>query len=266
MEIGGLLGHGDHVTMKGVEVDGWSIFGGAYVGGLVGRATDATILDASVTDAVLTTSIEGANQGGIAGGLDFDPGSTGTLTNLTVTRPTFAGTFLVAGGAIGSLSGAENLVTIDGATIDTASATPMPGALETTLGGIIGISLGYLGAVYAENLTIKNSTVTGSNLSASYVGGVMGRLNAYGTITRIQTFTVKDSSFTATANAPAAVVHFGSGSMYDRGFELDIDGATVTGLTLSPAQTNCIVGDGATSSGTRGTFLVTNSTCNGMIP
>ncbi|NTV02889.1 MAG: filamentous hemagglutinin N-terminal domain-containing protein, partial [Chlorobiaceae bacterium] len=186
--VGGLVGDNTG-TLSSVTASGTTVTGHSYVGGLVG-SNGGNIDSVSLTDAKVYGS--GTNYVGGLAGLN-----TGTIYNSRVAGGTVSGSINMqdigglvgrnsAGGMISgsgvsgtALAGTRANVDIGGLVGQNFAAISQSGVTSVTITGT-----NYIGGMVGLNVsggtvnggTVTNATLSGTNATSSYIGGLVGYL------------------------------------------------------------------------------------------
>ncbi len=173
----GLFGYTDGATISHVGMEGGSISGSEYVGGLIGIASRSTLSNAYATGAVSGKFYVGGLVGRAYEGTLSNVYATGAVSGQSVVGGlvgyAFGGTTISNVYATGVVSGEYDVGGLVGsaedAMISNAYAT---GAVsgETTGGGLVGFA--------SRGTTISNAYATGAVSGKFYVGGLVGAAEA----------------------------------------------------------------------------------------
>jgi hypothetical protein len=188
-------------VISNVHVEGLTVSGGTYVGGIAGRWLDNS--NASVTDSTVTGNANGSSitaSGNFAGGITSNVSSgTLTMTNVSVTDMTITASQR-AGGLTADTDSGKLILSDSSASGNTVTATRYAG----------GIAFGLRNGSTATNVTVSNSTVTTTAVGGtSEVGGFVG--NTSGSTVTVSKVTVDNLTVTANGEKAGGLIGYING-------------------------------------------------------
>ncbi len=213
---GGLVGQDDPgATITNSFSTGTVTSFESYTGGLVGLSDDAMVTGSYATGVVSGGNDTGGLIGSAVGGATSGVSNSYATGNVT-------GQFVSVGGLVGSST----------ADISDSYATgAVTGAQQGVAGGLVGV-LGFNGFNDAYSAaTVLDSYATGAVSGQSYIGGLVGRLEAQSSITGSGPQTTYASGLvTSTGTAAGGLVGQNYGTITQAGYDV-AGGRSVVGVT-----------------------------------